>query len=205
MNLRIIQDISNFVFVDDALEKSDIIFIPGGSSPELGEHAAELWKQGLAPLVMPSGDVSIKTGKFNGAKTKKDIYSLDYKSDCEFLTDVLIHNGVKKEAVIQETASGFTKENAIFSRKIADHLGLCIKKAVLCCKNYHSRRALMHYSFAFPDTTIYVHSVPYIDNDMVITKENWYQSRLGIDLVLGELQRYGNQFSDNFDRLLNLQ
>lgn len=68
---RIIDDITRFVFVEDELEKSDIIFIPGGSHPELGEFAAELYKKGYADTIMPSGGVSIKTGKFGGVKSKK--------------------------------------------------------------------------------------------------------------------------------------
>lgn len=44
-----IQDISDFIFLEDKIEKSDIIFITGGSYPELGESAADLWKKGLAP------------------------------------------------------------------------------------------------------------------------------------------------------------
>lgn len=35
-----IKEITDFIFLNDAPEESDIIFIPGGSYPELGEHAA---------------------------------------------------------------------------------------------------------------------------------------------------------------------
>lgn len=69
--MKIIDDISDFIFLQDEMQKVDIIFIPGGSHPELGEHAADLWKQGFAPKIMPSGGVSIKTGKFNGVKLKE--------------------------------------------------------------------------------------------------------------------------------------
>ncbi|WP_454053123.1 hypothetical protein [Clostridium sp. Marseille-Q7071] len=95
--MKIIDDITDFIFLQDEIEKANIIFIPGGSHPELGEYSAELWKQGFAPLVMPSGGVSIKTGKFNGVKSRKEIYNKDYKTDCEFLADVLMINGVSKK------------------------------------------------------------------------------------------------------------
>jgi len=134
--MRIIDDITDFIFLEDKMQKSDIIFIPGGSHPELGEYAAELWKQGFAPLIMPSGGVSIKTGKFNGAKSKKELYNKDYKTDCDFLEDVLIINGVSENSIICEDRSGYTKEN-------------------------------------------------------------WYKTEVGINRVLGELQRCGNQFNDD--------
>jgi uncharacterized SAM-binding protein YcdF (DUF218 family) len=199
MNLRIIKELTDFVFVEDNIEKADIIFVPGGSHPELGEYAASLWKQGYAPLVMPSGGVSIKTGKFNGVKAKQEIYNKYYTTDCEFLSDVLIMNGVSKSAIIGENQSSFTKDNAYFSRKVLDGKGIIIEKAIICCKNFHARRALMCYQFAFPEVEFRVYPTPYYEQDIDITKDNWYQTEAGIKRVLGELQRYSNQFMEEFD------
>ncbi|MDF2803237.1 MAG: hypothetical protein K0S61_3140, partial [Anaerocolumna sp.] len=179
--------------------KADIIFIPGGSHPELGEYAAKLWHEGYAPYIMPSGGVSIKSGKFNGVKTRQDIYNLDYKTDCEFLVDVLIKNGVNKSAIIEENTSGYTKENAYFSRKVVDENHLNINKAILCCKSFHGKRSFLCYQFAFPGTQIMVHSIPYIETGIEITKNNWFLSEIGIKRVLGELQRCGNQFTEEYN------
>jgi len=199
--VKIIDDITDFIFLQDEIEKSDIIFIPGGSHPELGEYSAELWKQGFAPFIMPSGGVSIKTGKFNGVKSKKEIYNKSYKTDCEFLADVLMINGVSKEAIISEDTSSFTKENAIFSRRVADENNLDIKKAIICCKSFHARRSLMCYQLAFPDTKFYIHPIPYYQGNILISKENWYKTEVGIKRVLGELERCGNQFNDEILKL----
>ena len=199
--MKIIDDITDFIFLEDKLQKSDIIFIPGGSNPELGEYAAELWKQGFAPLIMPSGGVSIKTGKFNGVKSKNELYNKDYKTDCDFLADVLIINGVSENIIIWEDRSGYTKENAIFSRRIADKNNLYIRKAILCCKSFHARRSLMCYQLAFPDTEFYIHPIPYYQDNISISKENWYKTEVGIKRVLGELQRCGNQFNDDILKL----
>lgn len=201
IKMKFIDDISDFIFLEDKIEESDIIFIPGGSHPELGEYAAELWKQDLAPFVMPSGGVSIKSGKFAGVKSKRKIYNKDYKTDCEFLADVLIKNGVSKNSIICETTSSWTKENAVFSRKIADENQLIINKAVLCCKSFHARRVLMCYQLAFPDVNFYIHPIPYYEADILISKDNWYKSEVGIKRVLGELQRCGNQFNEDILKL----
>ncbi len=200
--MKFIEDISDFIFLEDELEKADIIFIPGGSHPELGEYAAELWKQGLAPHIMPSGGVSFKLGKFAGVKSRKEIYNKDYETDCEFLADVLMINGVTESTIIWEDKSGWTKQNATFSRKVADENNLDIKTAILCCKSFHARRSLMCYQFAFPDTKFYIHPVPYYKDDILISKENWYKTEAGISRVLGELQRCGNQFNEEFIKLL---
>ena len=38
-----IDDITNFIFVEDTPIQADIIFLPGGSNPALPEKAAELY------------------------------------------------------------------------------------------------------------------------------------------------------------------
>nr|WP_157629770.1 YdcF family protein [Clostridium cellulovorans] len=201
MKMKFIDDISDFIFLEDKIERSDIIFIPGGSHPELGEYAAELWKQGLSSLIMPSGGVSIKSGKFAGVKSKKDLYNKDYKSDCEFLVDVLITNGVAENSILWEDKSSWTKENATFSRKVADDSKLEIKKAILCCKSFHARRVLMCYQLAFPEVKFYIQPIPYYEGEILISKNSWYKTEVGINRVLGELQRCGNQFNEDIIKL----
>ena len=98
---RIITDISDYIFVDDtdlSIGKADAIFLPGGSHPEQPEYAAELYKKGLAWWLIPSGGISIKRDSWPGVRSKADIYDKLYESDCEFFTDVLIKNGVPKDA-----------------------------------------------------------------------------------------------------------
>lgn len=187
---RIINDITNFIFVEDTPQKVDAIFLPGGSHPEQPEYAAELYKQGVAPIVIASGGVSVKKQRFDGVKSKADIYSKEYKTDCEFLTDALNISGVPLSAIYGEDKSGHTRDNAFFSKKVADQNGLNIKNAIIVCKAFHARRCLMLYSLAFPDTRFYVCPVVC----MGITRDNWYKSERGIDRVLGELARCGNQF-----------
>ncbi len=199
--MKIIDDITNFIFVEDIPEEADIIFIPGGSHPELGEYAAALWKQGFAKLIMPSGGVSVKSGKFGGVKSKFEIYNKNYLTDCEFLSDVLLKNGVSESSIIREEKSGYTKENAMFSRKIADENNLNIGKAIICCKSFHARRTLICYQLAFPDSRFYIHPIPYYQDNTLISKENWYKTDIGIKRVLGELQRCGTQFNDEIMEL----
>ena len=89
MNNRIIVDISNFIFVSNKPQKVDAIFLPGGSHPEQPEYAAKLYDKGFAEYVIPSGGVSVKRDKWPGVRSKAEIYNGDYKTDCEFFTDVL--------------------------------------------------------------------------------------------------------------------
>lgn len=136
MNRRIIDDITNFIFIHDELKPSDIIFIPGGSHPALGEYAADLYKKGYAKIMMPSGGVSIKTGKFGGVKSNKEKYNGDYTSECEFLADVLMKNDVPENAILFEDAASYTKENACFSKKLADKAGIDVKRPLYAVKTF---------------------------------------------------------------------
>ena len=198
MNPRIIADITNFSFVSDEPEQADAIFLPGGSFPEPPEYASELYRQGYAKWLIPSGGVSVKRDKWPGVRRKAELYSGDYQSDCEFFTDVLLKNGVPAAAIIREDKSGHTRDNAFLSRKAVDERGIDVKTALIVCKAFHARRCLMLYQMAFPDVDIKVCPVHCYN----ITKENWYESEAGIDRVLGELARCGNQFAGDIKQYL---
>ena len=186
---RLINDITEFIFVSDEPVKSDIIFLPGSSDPRIPEMAAEFYAKKYSRLILPSGRYGIGGGKFPGAKTKKDIYDKDYFTECEFYTDVLIKNGVPESMILRENQSMFTKDNAVLSRKVTDENNLVIKSAIICCKPFHARRCLMYYQLAFPETDIKI--VP-VDNS--IRRDTWFLSKEGMERVLGELSRCGSQF-----------
>ena len=189
MTNRMIEDVSNFIFIEDQPCKVDAIFIPGGSHPEQPEYAAQLYKEGFAPVLIASGGVSVTMEKFAGPRAKQDIYNGNYKTDCEFLTDVLRKNGVPESAIIEENQAGHTRDNAFFTKKVADAHHLNIQSAIIVCKAFHARRCFMLYQMAFPETKIYV--CPVVCKG--ITRHNWYTTENGIDRVLGELARCGNQ------------
>ena len=199
MDHHIINDIGNFIFVSDEPEKADVIFLPGGSYPAQPEYASELYHWGYAKWLIPSGGVSVKRDKWPGVRSKADIYNGDYRSDCEFFTDVLLKNGVPASAIIEEDQSGHTRDNAFLSRKIVDERGAAVKTAMIVCKAFHARRCLMLYQMAFPDVNIKVCPVHCYN----ITKDNWYQTEAGIDRVLGELARCGNQFVGDIKQYLS--
>lgn len=134
-------------------------------------------------------------------KIKKDIYNGDYQTECDFYTDVLIKNGVPREAILCEDKSGHTRDNAFFSRKLADENGLVINKAIVCCKSFHARRCLMLYQLAFPKTEILIVPVDCYG----IGRDHWYKMDYGIDRVLGELARCGNQFVGDIKEYLKCQ
>ena len=198
MKHDLLNDISDFIFISDPPENADIIFIPGGSYPELPEYAARLYKEGYAPLVLPSGRFSVKYGAFLGSRTKKELYGDPYQTEFEFMKDVLIKNGVPSGAILKEDQSQYTQQNAFFSRAVTEQAGLTIKKAIIVCKAFHARRCLTYWQLAYPETSFCICSV----SPDGITKENWFKTEKGVDRVLGELARCGNQMTEDIKRSL---
>lgn len=195
--MRILDDITNFIFICDDPKPSDIIFIPGSSKYEPSEKASLLYKSGLAKFLLPSGKFSCKLREFPNEKIKNNYYIGNYKSDWQFCREVLLKNNVPSNAILLEDKSTNTYENAFFSRKVTDELNMEIKSAIICCQSFHARRVLMTYTLAYPNTKFYV--VP--SDTQGISKDNWYKSDYGINRVLGELRKCGSYFEEYLKNL----
>ena len=47
--------LTDFIFTEQKPEKADAIFVPGGLYGEIAQHAAELYQQGFASLILHCG------------------------------------------------------------------------------------------------------------------------------------------------------
>lgn len=184
--MSFIDDMTDFIFIEDEPEASDIIFIPGNGYSAVAHTAAGLWHKGLAPYILPSGKYSKLAGRFISEENPK----LRYESEFAFFEALLKADGVDENAIFREDQATFTYENAIYSRKVTDAAGICVKKAILCCQAYHARRCLLYYKIMFPETRFYV--CPTVTRG--VSKKSWYKDKVQIDLVLGEIEKCGSQF-----------
>ena len=177
---------TEFIFREDIPEKSDIIFVPGSEEGALAVRAAELWRAGLAPVILPSGKYAKLTGHLKEHE--------EYASEWEYLKAGLMEQGVPERAIWKEDQATFTYENAIYSRKVTDAAGLSVKTALVCCQAYHARRAKLYYEVCFPEARILM--IPTVTKG--VSRENWYKREASIDLVLKEVEHCGSQFHDIF-------
>ena len=190
MNHRAIRDISEFIFMEDAPQKCDVILIPGTSQSVISEKAAALYCAGYAEYVLPSGLYSSKRGSFAADKIDNPRYAGEYATDFEYCKYILTENGVPENAIIREDRSTNTGENAEFSALVLKELGIRVEKAILCCQAFHARRAFMSYAKHFPDTEIMV--VP--AETQGIRKEAWFLQKKSYRRVMSEVYKCGMYF-----------
>ena len=190
MNQRAIRDISEFIFMNDAPQESDIILIPGTSQSAVTEKAAGLYCAGYAKYVLPSGMYSGKRGKFAAEKIDNPRYAGDYATDFAYCRHILMVNGVPEAAIIREDRSTNTMENAAYSAAVLKELGIKIERAILCCQAFHARRAFMSYARHFPDTEILV--VP--TDTQGIRREDWFLHEKSYQRVMSEVRKCGEYF-----------
>lgn len=192
---RFLDQISDFIFVEDEPEKADILFVPGNGFPQMSIEAARLWKEGMAPWILPSGKYSIGKGAFAGVQAMQENYPGPYQTEWEFMRDVLRKEGVPEEVILREDAATFTYQNAINSRKVTDAAGIRVKKAIICCKAQHARRCKLYYQYLYPQTTFLI-----CPSDVGINRENWFDTQKGRKEVLGEVEKCGEQLQRIFCR-----
>lgn len=184
--------LTEFIFIEHQPEPSDIIFVPGGPCGEIAQNAAALYHRGFAPKILVSGKHSVLLDSFPGPRSPASYMAREYETECAFLCDILQENGVPQEAILREEEASYTYENAIFSRKLTDKLGLSVSSAILSCQAYHARRALLYFQLLFPKTAFFV--CPAVT--MGISRDNWFLDEKKIDQVLGEVERCGSQFHE---------
>ncbi len=192
MNNRAIQDITNFIFMDDAPEKCDIILLPGTSKSAITERAAELYCAGYAPYVLPSGLYSPALHRFAVENIDNPRYAGEYATDFEYCKHILMENGVPENAILREDQATNSMENAMYSAQAVKNAGIEVRRAIICCQAFHARRAFMSYVCHFSGAELLV--VP--TTTQGIAKDDWYKSEKGYKKVMGEVAKCGVYFKE---------
>lgn len=99
-----------------------------------GGEGGALYGENYASFVLPSGKYSITVGKFGGVLSGQERYNGNYRTEWDFLKDVLIKNHVPDEVILKEDQATFTWENARFSREVTDKAEIEIKKHYYAAK-----------------------------------------------------------------------
>lgn len=170
--MGIVAAVTRYLFIGGNPVKTDVILLPGSPFPEPAERAAQLYLQGWAPLLLPSGDRWLFRRR--GA----------YRStECDGMADILMKAGVPDVAILREERARHTLDNARLSLLALERAGIEVKTALICCQSFHARRCLKAYSWYFKGVRLSV--CPVVTRGFDET--NWYRSPVGVFKVITEL------------------
>ena len=172
--LRAAKILWEYMRVNQPLKKSDCILAMGSHDLRVAAHAAALYLQGWAPMLVCSGG----HGNFTRGKWKQ--------TEAEMFAEVAIDAGVPKSAILLEKASSNTGENVLFSCTLLEQKGLVCNAFILAHKPYMERRAYATFRKLLPTKQVVVTSPPLSLADyptIEISLENTIQ------IMVGDFQR----------------
>lgn len=133
-----------YMLMHQKLQKSDIIFVLGSNDIDVADTAAEIYKEGYAPLVVCSG-ANGKGSKFT-------------ETEAKIFSDRMIFLGVPKEKIILEQSSTNTGENVIFTKKLLLENNIHVQKVIAVQKPYMERRTYATIKKQWPEVECIVAS-----------------------------------------------
>ncbi|MGB6432212.1 MAG: YdcF family protein [Candidatus Acidiferrales bacterium] len=167
----ILREAGDFWVVEDPIEHSDAIVVLGDDdySGDRAARAAELYREGWAPVVVASGRML-----------------RPYAGIAELEAHDLEADGVPQNSVVQFAhRAENTREEALALRGLLAQRGW--HNVVIVTSNYHTRRARFIFSRVLPeDVTAHVASAPDANYD----PGGWWYSRQGIKLFSFECVGY---------------
>jgi uncharacterized SAM-binding protein YcdF (DUF218 family) len=153
---------------------SDCILVLGSHDLRVAERGAELYLQGLAPLLIFSGGLGNVT---------KGIWK---DPEADRFARIALDLGVPAEAIFIENRSTNTGENILFTQQLLEEKGLHPQTFLLVQKPYMERRSYATFKKHWPDKDLVVTS-PLISFEDYPTKEIPLEKV--IHIMVGDLQR----------------
>jgi len=172
--LSLAKTLWNYHQMNHVLAKSDCILALGSHDLRVAERVAELYHQGLAPLVIMSG----RLGNFT-----QQIWT---ESEADKFAKIAIEKGVPPEAILIENKSTNTGENILFTQKLLAEKELNPQSFIVVQKPYMERRSYATFKKHWPDKNLSVTS-PQISFETYPTEE--IPLERVIHIMVGDLQR----------------
>jgi len=174
----------DYMLMHQQPEPADAIFVLGSNDTRVANRAAELYHQGLAPVIIFSGNKG-KEPSLPGAEA--DVFA-----------DIAIAGGVPEDRIIKEDKATNTGENIAFTKQLLQERGLDFKKFILVQKPYMERRTYATFRKQWPEAECTVTSpqIPfeeYIDPTYHMTQERFLNTMVGDLLRIREYPAKGYQ------------
>ncbi len=173
-DLEAAQMIWDYHLMGHRLEPCDLIFVLGSHDLRVAERAADLYHQGLAPVVLMSGGLGNFTkGVFN-------------EPEADLLAAVAREKGVPSDRILVENRSTNTGENVSLSRALVTRLGMNVDSVIAVQKPYMERRTFATIRKQWPEVRLGVTS-PQLSFSEYCTED--FPRQQVIEIMVGDLQR----------------
>ena len=160
------------------LSRADAIMVLCSHDTRVAERGAELFLQGMAPLLIFSGGL--------GTITRQ----LMTTPEAEIFAAVAERAGVPRDRMLVENRSSNTGENVSFTRRLLAERGLHVRSFILVQKPYMERRTFATFRKVWPEASIAVTSPQVTMDDYLRAYRNESLSPTDVvSIMVGDLQR----------------
>lgn len=163
----------NLSAISDKCQKADaVVVISGGDTKARTLYAAKLVNQGLAPILITSG------------ASKQD----GVPSNAEEMRDIAINEGVYVGAILTDTQSRNTAQNAKYVKEVIvnyneNNLRAPIQSVILVTSGYHQNRAYREFRAKLPPEMRIFNAPVTEDKDW---SQTWFLTPRGWYLAISE-------------------
>ena len=172
--IALAQQLWDYHLLHHTLEKSDCILVLGSHDLRVAERGADVYLQGLAPIIVFSGGLGNLT-KNMWTRTEADLFA-----------EIALEKGVPPEAIFIENKSTNTGENILFTQQLLKDKHLDMQSFIVVQKPYMERRSYATFKKHWPDKKVTVTSpllsfTDYPNDEISIERV--------INVMVGDLQR----------------
>jgi uncharacterized SAM-binding protein YcdF (DUF218 family) len=168
------QQLWDYHHMNHTMQPSDCIFVLGSHDLRVADRGAELYLQGLAPVLIFSGGLGNVT---------KGIWT---ETEADKFARIAMTLGVPEEAILVENKSTNTGENITFTQQLLKEKRLDPQRFIVVQKPYMERRSYATFKKHWPDKELLVTS-PQISFTDYPTEE--IPIERVINIMTGDLQR----------------
>ncbi|CAL1541297.1 unnamed protein product, partial [Lymnaea stagnalis] len=123
----------DFARLNETIVKSDVMIVLGNDDPRSAEHAADMFLEGWAPLVVISGKEGTGTrGKLPENKTEAQVFC-----------DIMRSKGVPEKVIVLEMKATNTGENIQYTQSLLSEMGVWPKSVMIVTKSLMELRAAL--------------------------------------------------------------
>ena len=159
-------------------DKADCIVGFGCYNEDVARRAAQLYRQGYAPLLLFTGGL--------GRNTRL----MWTESEASRFARIAIEAGVPERAILLEDRSTNSGENLIFSRRLLMERGLDHPKIIAVHKPYMERRLFAAFPIYWPEAEVIVTSWQQSYEEYVSGVGRWGRTEADtISMIVGDFQR----------------